>query len=297
MRSHFIKTLIQIAEKDGRVVLLSGDLGFGVLEEFIAQFPKRFYNVGVAEQNMVGVAMGLAEAGLLPFCYSIASFMTMRPYEFIRTASLQRLPIRLIGTGPGFTYSHLGPTHYSIEDIALMRCQPGITSIISADYKQAQLALKATYDLPQPIYYRLYKDGGNLIASLGSDFDLSKAYEITKGKKTLLISMGAASVEALGAVKKFKNKIGHIIVSNFNPGPDQFLISKIKQYQQVITVEDHFINGGLGSYVAELIAENNLQVPLVRLGVKQPLSSISGEQKFMHAQHGFSAEDICRHVQ
>ncbi len=134
MRRAFAKTLVELAERDPRILLLTGDLGYMALEAFSDRFPKRFYNMGVAEQNMVGVATGLAEAGFLPFVYSIASFASLRPYEFIRNGPiLHRLPVRIVGVGGGFEYGHAGLTHYGLEDVGVMRIQPGITLIAPAD--------------------------------------------------------------------------------------------------------------------------------------------------------------------
>ena len=133
MRYAFVTTLLELAERDERILLLTGDLGFTVLEPFAEKFPyrsdlrrNRFFNVGVAEQNMVGVGTGLAEAGYIPFLYSIATFAAIRPYEFIRNGpALHRLPVRIVGVGGGFEYGSAGPTHWALEDIALMACAAG----------------------------------------------------------------------------------------------------------------------------------------------------------------------------
>src|SRR5262245_52293790 len=125
---------MELAERDPRVLLLTGDLGFRALEPFAARFPGRFFNVGAAEQNMVGLATGLAEAGFVPFVYSIAPFATLRPFEFIRNGPvLHRLPVRVVGTGGGFEYGVAGPTHHALEDVGTLRTQPGLTVLAPAD--------------------------------------------------------------------------------------------------------------------------------------------------------------------
>src|SRR5256712_11111775 len=125
MRRAFVNTLVELAERDPRILLLTGDLGYVALEPFAERFPDRFFNVGVAEQNMVGLATGLAEAGFTPFVYSIATFASMRPYEFIRNGPvLHELPVRIVGMGGGLDYGPNGMTHYALEDVALMRAQP-----------------------------------------------------------------------------------------------------------------------------------------------------------------------------
>ena len=127
MRRAFVDALVRLADDDPRVVLLTGDLGFFAIEPFIERFPDRFFNAGVAEQNMVGMATGLAEAGFVPFVYSIATFAALRPYEFIRNGPvLHRLPVRIVGIGAGVDYGHNGITHYAVEDVAVLRPLPGL---------------------------------------------------------------------------------------------------------------------------------------------------------------------------
>src|SRR5438093_8078761 len=128
MRTAFVRTLTDLAARDDRIVLLTGDLGWSVVEPFAERFPQRFFNAGVAEQNMVGVATGLAEAGFIPFVYSIVTFATLRPYEFIRNGPIQhRLRVRIVGVGGGVEYGSNGLSHYGLEDVAVLRAQPGIT--------------------------------------------------------------------------------------------------------------------------------------------------------------------------
>src|SRR3954454_19018313 len=145
MRATFVRTLCELADRDPRVVFMTGDLGYTVVEPFAERHPDRFFNVGVAEQNMVGLATGLAEAGFIPFVYSIATFATLRPYEFIRNGPVKhRLPVRIAGVGGGFDYGPDGTSHHALEDIAITRALPGLTVISPADFEQARSALRAT---------------------------------------------------------------------------------------------------------------------------------------------------------
>ncbi|HMV46813.1 MAG TPA: 1-deoxy-D-xylulose-5-phosphate synthase, partial [Blastocatellia bacterium] len=146
MRAAFTETIVELAERDPRILLLTGDLGYCALEPFAEKFPDRFFNCGVAEQNMVGVATGLAEAGYIPFVYSIATFASLRTYEFIRNGPiLHHLPVRIVGVGGGFEYGTAGPTHYGLEDAGVMRLQPGLTVISPADHQQTRTAMLATW--------------------------------------------------------------------------------------------------------------------------------------------------------
>ena len=138
MRAAFVEALVEIAEGDERVVLMTGDLGFMALEPFSERYPRRFFNVGVAEQNMIGLATGLAESGFIPFVYSIATFASLRGYEFFRNGPIAHgLPVRLVGVGGGFDYGSAGTTHHGLEDVGVMRLQPGLRVVAPADSRQA----------------------------------------------------------------------------------------------------------------------------------------------------------------
>src|SRR5436853_680652 len=200
MRRAFVNTLVELAERDPRILLLTGDLGFRALEPFRDRFPERFFNVGVAEQNVVGLATGLAEAGFIPFVYSIATFATLRPYEFIRNGPiLHHLPVRIIGVGGGFDYGSAGPTHYGLEDLGVMRIQPGIGVVCPADHEQAAAALAATWDLPGPLYYRIGKDEKNCVPGLGGRFRLGAADQVREGTDLLVVACGAIACQAVAA--------------------------------------------------------------------------------------------------
>ena len=175
MRGAFAQTLVQLAEEDERVLLLTGDLGYMVLEPFAQRFPDRFFNVGVAEQNMVGLASGLAEAGFIPFLYSIAPFAVLRPYEFIRNGPVMHgFQVRIAGVGGGFEYGHNGLTHFGLEDVGVLRILPGMTVVAPADHAQARNALRSTWNMPGPVYYRLGKDDSVTVGGLDGRFELGR---------------------------------------------------------------------------------------------------------------------------
>src|SRR5580704_11884476 len=156
MRAEFVAELCELAEADERIVLLTADLGFSVVEPFVSRHPERFVNVGVAEQNLIGLATGLAHDGFVPFVYSIATFASMRPYEFIRNGPvLHQLPVRIIGAGGGIDYGHGGVTHFALEDIAILRAQPDLALVVPADVDQARAAARASIEFPGPIYFRV----------------------------------------------------------------------------------------------------------------------------------------------
>lgn len=296
MRAAFVRTLVDLAEADRRVLLLTGDLGYSVLEPFADRFPDRFFNVGVAEQNMVGVATGLAEAGFLPFVYSIVTFASLRPYEFIRNGPIfHQLPVRVVGVGGGFEYGHAGPTHYGLEDVALMRAQPGITCLAPADHEQARAVFLATWDLPGPVYYRIGKDDKTTVPGLGGRFAIGRAQRIREGSDLALIAMGAISSEAAAAADDLARQgvsCSAVVVASVTPPPVEDLVAELSRVPLAITVEAHSVTGGVGSLVAEIIAEHRLPCRLVRCGVRTVPSAPFGGQDYMQRVHGLSRDSI-----
>ena len=298
MRATFARILSELAEKDDRIVLLTGDLGFTVLEPFRDKFPKRFFNMGVAEQNMVGVATGMAEAGMVPFCYSIGTFASLRPFEFIRNGPvLHNLPVRVIGLGAGFEYGTAGPTHYSLEDIGIMRTQPGLTVIAPADFEQAGAALHASWDLPGPVYYRIGKDEKSTMPGLEARFELGRTQTVRKGDDLLIFTCGPISLDVAEAADDLaKDGIAAtvVVVASISPVPENDLVESLSRHRVALTVETHSVTGGLGSLVAEVIADHGLGTRLVRLGVRAGSKGRSGSPAHMHARHGLDKAGIVK---
>lgn len=222
MRSAFAQGLLDLAAEDERIVLLTGDLGFAVLEPFAERFPDRFWNVGVAEQNMVGLATGLAEAGCTPYVYSIATFASMRGYEFVRNGPiLHALPVRVVGVGGGMDYGHNGATHYAVEDAGIMRVQPGIAVVAPADPQQTRTALPALQRLPGPVYLRLGKES-QPVPGLDGRFALGRSERIGDGRDVALVALGgmaATAVEAADRLAADGVEAAVHVVSSLNPAP------------------------------------------------------------------------------
>ncbi len=300
MRLTFVKTLVELAQSDERIVLLTADLGYSALETFRDQFPQRFVNVGVAEQNMVGVATGLAEAGFIPFVYSIVTFASLRPYEFIRNGPIaHNLPVRIVGVGGGMEYSHNGLTHFGVEDVGVMRTQPGISVFVPADAQQTQTIMRTTWNMKGPIYYRLGKDDRTIVPGLDGAFTLGKAQVIKEGKDCLLVSMGAIGTETAAAAVELASKgikCAHAVLANINPAPDDSFVSLLAKYPYVFTIEAHYLSGGLGSLVSEFIAENGIKTKLTRIGVNRTPDSVSGDQAFLYDRYGLSPQAISQKV-
>lgn len=296
MRGAFARSLIELAEQDSRILLLTADLGYMVLEPFADKFPDRFFNVGVAEQNMVGVATGLAEAGFIPYLYSIATFAALRPYEFLRNGPiLHQLPVRIVGVGGGFEYGSAGVTHYGLEDIGVMRLQPGLTLIAPADHQQARSALLSTWNLPGPIYYRLGKDDKATVPGLDGRFEIGHAQVVRTGDDLLILAMGSISTEAVAAADVLKSKglsSEVAIVASLTPAPSEDLTALLSRFSVVLTVEAHYLVGGLSSLVSEVVATQGLGCRVVRCAVDSMPIGRSGSQEYMNQAYGLSSQAL-----
>ena len=280
MRKAFIDALIRIAAEDDRVILLTGDLGYMVMEPFRAKFPDRFINVGVAEQNMIGIATGLAEAGLRPYTYSIATFASLRPFEFIRNGPvLHHLPVRMVGMGMGFEYGHGGPSHYALEDIGALRTFPGLTVVIPADSAQTTTALLKTAHLDGPVYYSLGKDDRAFVPGLDGRFELARVQVVTQGSDIAIVTMGSIAQEAVAAATSLIAHRIHaavIVVSSFNPDPEDELVEILSQFRHVISLEAQTISGGLAACVGMQIAKHGLACRLHPLAVHNSPDGTTG---------------------
>jgi transketolase len=300
LRKAFIDTLCSLAQQDERIVLLTADLGFLAIEPFRDRFPNRFFNVGVAEQNMIGMTTGLAEAGLRPYAYSIATFAALRPFEFIRNGPvMHKLDVRVVGMGMGFEYGHSGPTHFGVEDVAVMRTLRGMTVVIPADSEQTVTAIRDTCDVPGPIYYSLGKDDKTTMPGLLGRFELGRIQITRSGSDAAILSMGSVSAEVDAAADQLERVGVHItvaVVSNFHPDPEDDLVELLKQFSFVLTVEAQTISGGLGAFAASVIAANGLPCRLCMLGVRTPPDGTSGNQQERWRKHGLDRENIVRNV-
>ena len=296
MRRAFIRTLVDLADEDERILLMTGDLGYMAIEPFAERFPRRFFNVGVAEQNLVGLATGLSESGYIPFLYSITTFVAMRAYEFIRNGPLAHgLPVRIIGIGGGFEYGHAGVTHFGIDDIGVMRLQPALRVIAPADHEQAASALRATWQLDGPIYYRLGKDDQNTVSGLNGRFDVARAQRLKEGRQLLVLATGAIARQADEAVRMLERRgiaAGFIIVDTVNPPPVEQLRQALADVPIAMTVEAHYLVGGLGSLVSEIVAEHGLACRVVRCGVNEMPVGPVGSEAFMADRYGLSPSGL-----
>lgn len=297
MRTAFVDGLVAMAEADDRVFLLTGDLGWSVLERFAQRFPERFLNAGVAEANMAGLATGLARAGFVPFAYSIATFASMRCYEAVRNGPvLHGLPVRIVGIGGGYAYGHAGPTHHALEDLAIYRCQPGMTVLAPADPRQLRSVLEALKDLPGPAYLRVGKGGNAEVPGLEGRFGWGRPETIREGSDVVLIACGGAAHEALEAAARLEREgisAAVAVLAHLGFGPDQPLVDLLGRFPAAVGVEEGFRAGGLSSLLAEAIATSGLAVRMKAVGV-DTFGAGAGSPAFLRARAGMDPLGIAR---
>jgi len=295
-----VQAIVDAAESDGRIALLTGDLGFMALEPFRDRFPDRFFNVGVAEQNMVGLATGLAESGFRPFCYSIVPFAVFRPYEFIRDGPvLHGLPVTIVGMGGGFEYGTAGPSHFGIEDVGVMRLLQDMAVIAPADGAQATTAVHALKEWPGPAYLRLGKNDRLSVPGLDGRFEFGRVQQVREGTDVVLFAMGAIASSVVESADQLGGQgisVSVVVVSSVVPPPVDDIRSLVSTHRLAVTVEAHVTTGGIGSLVAETIADNAATCRLLRLGVEHPYGVRGGSEEFLHRIHGLSPGAVAARV-
>lgn len=300
MRASLIETLVKLAASDDRIMLLTADLGWSVVEPFARAYPRRFLNVGVAEQNMVGIATGLAQTGRVPYVYSIATFVSMRCYEQVRDGPLlHQLPVRLIGIGGGFAYGHSGPTHHALEDLAIFRALPGMNVVVPADCRQVRTSLAAVHALPGPAYLRVGKSSGAAVRGLQGRFAWNRPELVRQGRGVLFLCTGEIAHEAVRAADRLEDEgvsPAVAVLAHLTTFPHEQLVYLLSRFDTVVTVEEAYVSGGLGSLAAEAIAEGGLRAALVRCGVTSNHVPFTGSAEFLRRQNGLTAEHLAEEV-
>ena len=297
MRGSMIRALVELADNNKDVVLITGDLGFGLFEDFAKQFPNQFINIGIAEQNMIGVASGLALEGKVVFVYSIGNFPTLRCLEQIRNdACYHMLNINIICMGAGFSYGALGMSHHATEDIAIMRALPGTTVISPSTEDEAYFATINIAKHKSVCYLRLDKSKVQNSQGLGTDFEIGKGNILKDGTDYTIIACGGITEEALSAAYDLdKDNISCKVVSMHTIKPiDSILIQEcINNSKGLVTLEEGNITGGMGSAVLEACLElGNFPPRMKMLGIKDDYVSVVGSQEYLRKSIGISKKFI-----
>lgn len=298
MRDAFTRALTELATEDERILLVTGDLGFGVFDDFQRRFPGQFLNAGVAEQNMTGVATGLALEGRIVFTYSIANFPTLRCLEQIRSdAAYHEANVKVVAIGGGFSYGALGISHHATEDLAILRALPGLTVVAPGDLWETEQATRALAALPGTAYLRLDKSHANTPARPGEEFHLGRARELRAGSDCTLISCGGIVGEVMTAAARLAAEEGYecrvLSLHTLKPIDTEALIRAARETGGILTIEEHTVIGGLGGAVAEELLEAGAPPGFFRrLGLRAGFSSVVGSQGFLRGHYGLDAAAI-----
>ncbi len=295
MRTAFINELCRQADNNEKIWLLCGDLGYGVLDQFATKFPNRFINVGVAEQNMMGIAAGLAMEGKTVFVYSIANFPTFRCLEQIRNdICYHNLNVKIVSVGGGLVYASHGYTHHGVEDIGVMRLLPNMNIFVPGDPVEALLATHDMINAAGPGYLRLAKSGEAKIHGNSGSIDIKNPILVKKGTEILILSCGGVLSIVNEAAKQLSSKgIDCCIVSIpcLKPIDESYIVSLIKNFRHVISVEDHGL-GGLFTIMSEIYMKNRLSSNLTPILLKDNPIKFAGTQETLSALSGISVDQI-----
>jgi transketolase len=293
MRNEFIKHLVELAEKDESIALVVGDLGFGVVEPFAERFPNRFFNSGVAEQNMMGLAAGLASEGYHVFVYSIANFPIFRCAEQIRNdVCYHDLPVTVVSVGGGLAYGNLGYSHHAVQDFSFMRVLPGMTILAPGDPNETKKCLDFLVRNPGPSYLRLGKTGEKNYSS-ALVLQGEGAFEpilSNESSKTAVISTGAALQNIQKILKELKlTDINLLTCPIWGIEMKKNVNKDLAKYNKIISVEDHLIDGGFGSWVLESL-EASARSKLRILGLDKSVCGRVGSQNYLNELGGINSE-------
>lgn len=297
MRDTFSRTLYQIAKADPKVCIVVADISpAGSMQQYRAEFPDRFINVGVAEQAMIGLSAGLAMRGMKPFAYTIATFAIYRPFEQVRVdICYQNLPVTVVGIGGGLTYSVLGGTHHAQEDIAVMSALPNMSILAPCDPLETEAAAWACARHTGPMYLRLGKAGEPVLtANAPEPFEFGRARCIKAGAGTCVLSYGVITKMALDLATKIEREQGGQVaaysVHTLKPLDREGLARILAQYSRVIVVEEHSVVGGLGQQVKALAFESGARCRLHTFSLRDEFIHCYGSHEDLLQAHGLSVD-------
>lgn len=300
MRKVAMAKIHELARRNERVVFIGSDLGAGVLNEMQAEMPERFFMEGVTEQAIIGMAAGLAMDGYVPYINTIATFLTRRCFEQLAVdVCMHALPVRLIASGGGAVYAPLGPTHMALDDFALLRALPGMTIVAPCDAPEMGRAMDASLDLAGPLYVRIAKGGDPLVSRADLGFAFDRAILMEEPGEVLFVSTGVMTTRALEARTLLAQRgiaAGVLHAHTVKPLDVETLAAAAHGVRLVVTLEEHFRDGGLGSAVLEAFADRDIRTRVLRRGFADAYSYDFGSQEHVLAVAGLDAPALARDV-
>lgn len=302
MRDTFVRVLAELAKGNKNIELVTGDLGFGVLKPFWEQVPDQFTNAGIAEQNMTTVAAGMALEGKTVFTYSIGNFPTLRCLEQIRNdCAYHNANVKVVCIGGGFVYGSLGMSHQATEDIAILRALPDVVVMAPGDLVEAEEATKAIASYTGTCYLRLGRGGEKRIHDKIENFQIGKAIKVKDGEKIAIFSTGAIFEEVQGAYDLLTAQGYCPAIYTFptvKPLDKELVQNCAKEFDMIVTCEEHNVIGGFGSAVAEVMAEmKEKRAFLLRIGLNDMYATRVGNQNYLREQYGMSASQIAKKIE
>lgn len=297
MRSQFVELLINARTTNANIILLTGDLGWKVLDSFENNYPESYLNVGVAEQNMIGVAAGLAYKDFKPFVYSIGNFPSFRCLEQIRNdVSQHKLDVNIVSVGSGFSYGTLGYSHHAIEDIAALRCLPNIEIFCPAVPQQMNWVFEKLIHSRNPSYTKIPKDSEFVIPDQNVHQYLDGIFQYRSGTQIALVTTGPILKNVLDAAEVL-GSIGYDVsvysFAQIKPFPD---ISMLHRYSSIVSIEEHTTYGGFGSSLLEAMSNYRIYSPTLVLGTSPSLNNLVGSENYLRKSHHLDAESIVRKI-
>jgi transketolase len=295
MRSAFVEALLEEARQNSSIVLITGDLGFGVLEEFAAELPNQFVNAGIAEQSMMGMAAGLASTGKRVFVYSIGNFPTLRCLEQIRNdVCLMNNPVVIVAVGAGYAYGAQGYTHHALEDVSVLRSLPNMEICSPSDSFETRELTKFLANTKIPAYLRLGKVAEEIPEYMENELQFGKFRELAPGANGTILFTGSLASIALEARQELLAKGLEVAVCSvpFISNLDQSYLERAVTKGLIVTIEEQVIRGGFGSAVLEAISSSGLHAAVKIIGATQEHLSLIGNQQFLRNSNGINSETI-----
>lgn len=300
MRKAFLGSLLAEAKKDPNIILITGDLGYGVIDQFAEELPKQFINAGISEQAMMGMAAGMASQGKRVFVYSIGNFPTLRCLEQIRNdVCAMNNSVVIVSVGAGYSYGSQGYTHHAIEDIAVMRALPNLEILLPSDSEEVRVITDYLCNSRNPAYLRLGKDGEPLIHSPNSiEFDRSP-YKVVDGDKCAILTAGSIANEAISAARDLKTKginVSVFLVPSLE-GLTKAFLSQLSSFSLVASLEEHSPVGGLGSAILERLNSFGVHTRLEVIAANQSDLSVVGSQAYLRNVKGISSKHVVARIE
>ncbi|MEM3192036.1 MAG: transketolase C-terminal domain-containing protein [Candidatus Parvarchaeota archaeon] len=295
MRNRFAKEIEKKIE-EGNTYILTGDLGFSVFERIKERFPDKYIDIGLSEQNMIGVAAGMSIAGQNVFVYSIIPFLIYRAFEQVRDdVCYQNLPVRMVGVGAGLAYSDAGFTHQAIEDYGIMKTLPNVTILSPSDPDEVSVLMEQIENVNGPVYLRLSRSGETILHNLHKQIKIGRALRLKKGNDVLIISTGVLLKKAIEVSQMLESRNVSVEILHYHtlkPFDRESLLRSCEGKRLVVTVEEHLINTGIYSDVLQTLNLNSFSIKVIPFGLSEPIKQYSGTREFLLDSFGLGSVEI-----